>query len=165
MFSGDPKGPLEEINEHARREAVIARRTGGQQQAVMISKAAAHNCEASSMWCLKWNLGTKNAMRRCRWPGGTVDSVPGPPKKNSRADAATQLRILRLVRQLNDPGARLTWKQFIEVKEWRRLQPSLRPFRVQAGTSAGRERGRQRLTLQWERGTTATPTTRVRVRT
>ncbi|CAM9906241.1 unnamed protein product [Ectocarpus sp. 12 AP-2014] len=32
-------------------------------------------------------------------------------------------------------------------REWRRLQPSWRPIRVQTGTSTGRERGRQCLTL------------------
>ncbi|CAM9833648.1 unnamed protein product [Ectocarpus sp. 8 AP-2014] len=50
-------------------------------------------------------------------------------------------------------------------REWRRLQPSWRPIHVQAGTSAGRERGRQCLTLLWERGTTATPPTHASAQT
>ncbi|CAM9962808.1 unnamed protein product [Ectocarpus sp. 4 AP-2014] len=115
--------------------------------------------------CLKWNLRTRTPCEDVVGLVGLWTASLGLPKENSRADAATQLCILRLVRQLNDPDARLTWKQFTEVKERRRLQPSWRPIRVQAGTPAGRERGRQRLTLQWERGTTATPTTHVRVRT
>ncbi|CAN0435386.1 unnamed protein product, partial [Ectocarpus sp. 12 AP-2014] len=58
-----------------------------------------------------------NSIIICRWPGGTVDSVPGPLEENSRADAATQLRTLRLVRQLIDLDARPARKQFAEVKE------------------------------------------------
>ncbi|CAM9223113.1 unnamed protein product, partial [Ectocarpus sp. 8 AP-2014] len=170
MFSGGSKGPLEEIT-RTHEEKRSWRHTGGQQQAVNVSNLNAWARFIASPppgRCLKWNLGTKNAMRRCRWRGGTaVDGVPGPPEENSRADAATQLRILRLVRQLIDPDARPARKQFAEIKErvWRRLQPSWRPIRVQAGTSAGRERGRQRLTLLWERGTTATPPTHASAQT